>query len=168
MCEIENQPLRLLKVLGHGHNGSGIGGFQRTNKSEASCWSGGQNQNAGAAFRRKTKRLRHFVHYVGRLSSCRSGFGRAITRSSSRNARFSANEIRKGGLSQAALYSTDKDSSLSRVNAGRDGMTTIRADGGAAAAECSQEDDCAECGEKNGSHDNLVTVFLTIRKQSRR
>ena len=76
---IENQPLRLLKVLGHGHNGSGIGGFQRTNKSEASCWSGGQNQNAGAAFRRKTKRLRHFVHYVGRLSSCRSGFGRVIT-----------------------------------------------------------------------------------------
>lgn len=57
---------------------------------------------------------------------------------------------------------------LSRVHAGRDRVATIRADGGAAAAERSQEDDCAECGEKNGSHNSLVTVFLTIRKQSRR
>ena len=57
---------------------------------------------------------------------------------------------------------------LSRVNAGRDRMTTIRADGGAAAAERRQEDDCAEYGEKNASHNNLVTVFLTIRRQSRR
>ena len=54
------------------------------------------------------------------------------------------------------------------MNAGRDRMTTIRADGRAAAAERRQEDDCAECGEKNGSHNNLVTVFLTIRRQSRR
>ena len=66
------------------------------------------------------------------------------------------------------LFYRQRLAALSRVHAGRDRMTSIRADGGAAAAERSQEDNCAECGQKNGSHNNLVTVFLTIRRQSRR
>ena len=46
---IENQPLR------HGHNGSGIGGLQCTNNFGAKLLVRRQNQNAGAAFRRKLK-----------------------------------------------------------------------------------------------------------------
>jgi len=77
-----------------------------------------------------------------------------------------AHTVRLSGA--APYFYRQRLAALSRVHAGRDRMTSIRADGGAAAAERSQEDNCTECGEKNGSHNNLVTVFLTIRRQSRR